>query len=226
MFWFLDLNVFFKSLSRLVSWWELSVFITMNRPKPTTLRRPSAAKPSGIVLLNIILTVNIKRRRRTTSCWSHFAGHPPPGDFIALGSKSQGGEPKAPAVLLKPAAAGLPTDRKRESSTLPSSSGLSSLTKRPKLSTTPPVSALGRLADVAAVDKRAISPSIKEPSVLPIEGEACFKHDIKLIPRVAQIKVFTSFARQLHFKFTKSLFCQDYFTLTPGSECVLFRCSW
>ncbi|XP_075894687.1 integrator complex subunit 1 isoform X2 [Nelusetta ayraudi] len=114
----------------------------MNRPKPTTLRRPSAAKPSA---------------------------HPPPGDFIALGSKSQGGEPKAPAVLLKPAAAGLPADRKRESSALPSSSGLSSLTKRPKLSTTPPVSALGRLADVAAVDKRAISPSIKEPSVLPIE---------------------------------------------------------
>uniref|UniRef100_A0A3Q3XEF0 Uncharacterized protein n=1 Tax=Mola mola TaxID=94237 RepID=A0A3Q3XEF0_MOLML len=115
----------------------------MNRPKPTALRRPSTAKPSG---------------------------HPPPGDFIALGSKSQGGEPKAPAVLLKPASTGLPADRKREaSSTLPSSSGLSSLTKRPKLSTTPPVSALGRLADVAAVDKRAISPSIKEPSVVPIE---------------------------------------------------------
>ncbi|KAM7371875.1 hypothetical protein PAMP_009079 [Pampus punctatissimus] len=99
-----------------------------------------------------------------------FPGHPPPGDFIALGSKSQGGEPKAPAVLLKPAATGLPADRKREtSSTLPSSSSLSSLAKRPKLSTTPPVSALGRLADVAAVDKRAISPSIKEPSVVPIE---------------------------------------------------------
>ncbi|XP_016896225.1 integrator complex subunit 1 isoform X3 [Cynoglossus semilaevis] len=115
----------------------------MNRPKQTALRRPSAAKPSG---------------------------HPPPGDFIALGSKSQGGEPKVPAVLLKPAAAGLPVDRKREtSSTLPSSSGLSSLTKRPKSSTTPPVSSLGRLADAAAVDKRAISPSIKEPSVVPIE---------------------------------------------------------
>lgn len=99
-------------------------------------------------------------------------GHPPPGDFIALGSKSQGGEPKAPAVLLKPASTGLPADRKREtSSALPSSSGLSSLAKRPKLSTTPPVSALGRLADVAAVDKRAISPSIKEPSVVPIEGK-------------------------------------------------------
>uniref|UniRef100_A0A3B3UAH8 Integrator complex subunit 1 n=1 Tax=Poecilia latipinna TaxID=48699 RepID=A0A3B3UAH8_9TELE len=116
----------------------------MNRPKPTTLRRPSAAKPSGT--------------------------HPPPGDFIALGSKSQSGEPKAPPVLLKPASTGLPADRKREaSSALPSSSGLSTLTKRPKLSTTPPVSALGRLADVAAVDKRAISPSIKEPSVVPIE---------------------------------------------------------
>lgn len=115
----------------------------MNRPKPTNIRRPSAAKTSG---------------------------HPPPGDFIALGSKSQGGEAKAPAVLLKPAAAGLPADRKREAaSALPSSSGLSGLTKRPKLSTTPPVSVLGRLADVAAVDKRAISPSIKEPSVIPIE---------------------------------------------------------
>ncbi|XP_045571005.1 integrator complex subunit 1 isoform X1 [Salmo salar] len=113
----------------------------MNRPKPTTIRRPSAAKPSG---------------------------HPPPGDFIALGSKS-GAESKAPAVLLKPAST-LPTDRKREtSSSLPSSSGLSGLVKRPKISSTPPVSALGRLADVAAVDKRAISPSIKEPSVVPIE---------------------------------------------------------
>ncbi|XP_063042002.1 integrator complex subunit 1 isoform X2 [Engraulis encrasicolus] len=114
----------------------------MNRPKPTTLRRPSAAKPSG---------------------------HPPPGDFIALGSKSSASEPKAPA-LLKPTSAGLPSDRKRETtSALPSSSGLSSLAKRPKLSSTPPISALGRLADAAAVDKRAISPSIKEPSVVPIE---------------------------------------------------------
>lgn len=112
----------------------------MNRPKPTNIRRPSAAKSSG---------------------------HPPPGDFIALGSKS-GAEPKAPAVLLKPATSGLPVERKREPA-LPSSSGLSSLAKRPKLSTTPPVSALARLADVAAVDKRAISPSIKEPSVVPIE---------------------------------------------------------
>lgn len=100
------------------------------------------------------------------------SGHPPPGDFIALGSKSQSAEPKPPAVLLKPASTGLPADRKREGpSSLPSSSGLSTLTKRPKLSTTPPVSAL-RLGDVAAVDKRAISPSIKEPSVVPIEGKS------------------------------------------------------
>ncbi|XP_041085544.1 integrator complex subunit 1-like isoform X1 [Polyodon spathula] len=116
----------------------------MNRPKSTAIRRPSsAAKPSG---------------------------HAPPGDFIALGSKSQTSEPKAPAVLLKPASTGLPADRKREvTSALPSASGLSGLTKRPKLSSTPPLSALGRLADVAAADKRAISPSIKEPSVVPIE---------------------------------------------------------
>ncbi|XP_030646165.1 integrator complex subunit 1 [Chanos chanos] len=114
----------------------------MNRPKPTNIRRPSAVKPSG---------------------------HPPPGDFIALGTKGQSSEQKAPAALLKPASSGLPPDRKREaSSSLPSSSGLSSLSKRPKHSATPP-SALTRLAEVAAVDKRAISPSIKEPSVVPIE---------------------------------------------------------
>ncbi|XP_065116312.1 integrator complex subunit 1 isoform X1 [Paramisgurnus dabryanus] len=114
----------------------------MNRPKPTSIRRPSSAKTSG---------------------------HPPPGDFIALGAKSQGGEPKANPALLKPASTGLPPDRKREApSSLPSSSGLSSLSKRPKHSTTPP-SALSRLAEVAAVDKRSISPSIKEPSVVPIE---------------------------------------------------------
>lgn len=119
-----------------------------------------------------MLKIIAEQMKITTSCDVCFSpGHPPPGDFIALGSKSQGGEPKAPAVLLKPASTGLPADRKREtSSALPSSSGLSSLAKRPKLSTTPPVSALGRLADVAAVDKRAISPSIKEPSVVPIEG--------------------------------------------------------
>ncbi|KAI2666094.1 Integrator complex subunit 1 [Labeo rohita] len=114
----------------------------MNRPKPTSIRRPSNTKPSG---------------------------HPPPGDFIALGAKSQSSEPKANPALLKPASTGLPPDRKREaSSSLPSSSSLSSLSKRPKHSTTPP-SALSRLAEVAAVDKRSISPSIKEPSVVPIE---------------------------------------------------------
>ncbi|MCI4392221.1 hypothetical protein PGIGA_G00143530 [Pangasianodon gigas] len=114
----------------------------MNRPKPTSIRRPSGAKTSG---------------------------HPPPGDFIALGAKSQASETKANPALLKPASTGLPPDRKREaSSSLPSSSGLSNLTKRPKHPSNPP-SALSRLAEVAAVDKRAISPSIKEPSVVPIE---------------------------------------------------------
>ena len=157
----------------------------MNRPKPTTLRRPSAAKPSGTTqlplspycccLFSACVYDDIAKKDKisTVLCCPLFPAHPPPGDFIALGSKSQGAEPKAPAVLLKPASTGLPADRKREtSSALPSSSGLSSLTKRPKLSTTPPVSALGRLAEVAAVDKRAISPSIKEPSVIPIEGKA------------------------------------------------------
>ncbi|NXY66267.1 INT1 protein, partial [Callaeas wilsoni] len=48
-------------------------------------------------------------------------------------------------------------------------SGLPGLTKRPKLSSTPPLSALGRLAEAAVAEKRAISPSIKEPSVIPIE---------------------------------------------------------
>ncbi|XP_067238553.1 integrator complex subunit 1 isoform X3 [Chanodichthys erythropterus] len=114
----------------------------MNRPKPTSIRRPSNNKPSG---------------------------HPPPGDFIALGAKSQGSEPKANPALLKPPSTVLPPDRKREAaSSLPSSSSLSSLSKRPKHSNTPP-SALSRLAEVAAVDKRSISPSIKEPSVVPIE---------------------------------------------------------
>ncbi|MEQ2170499.1 hypothetical protein GOODEAATRI_000819 [Goodea atripinnis] len=81
-------------------------------------------------------------------CYHSFSGHPPPGDFIALGSKSQTGEPKAPPVLLKPASTGLPADRKREtSSTLPSSSGLSTLTKRPKLATTPPVMSPAVLLD-------------------------------------------------------------------------------
>ncbi|XP_041062638.1 integrator complex subunit 1 [Carcharodon carcharias] len=112
----------------------------MNRPKAVAIRRPSSAKPSG---------------------------HPPPGDFIALGSKSQVSDTKASGALLKPAQTGLQSDRKREgSSAMASTSGLS---KRPKISSTPPLSALGRLAEAAVAEKRAISPSIKEPSVIPIE---------------------------------------------------------
>ncbi|XP_020830897.1 integrator complex subunit 1 isoform X2 [Phascolarctos cinereus] len=116
----------------------------MNRAKPTTVRRPSAvAKPSG---------------------------HPPPGDFIALGSKGQASESKATVALLKPAPSGLPSERKRDAaSALSGASALTGLTKRPKLSSTPPLSALGRLAEAAVAEKRAISPSIKEPSVVPIE---------------------------------------------------------
>lgn len=117
----------------------------MNRAKAAGARRPSAAaKPSG---------------------------HPPPGDFIALGAKGAGGETKA--ALLKPAAGGglplplpLPPERKRE----PPAAALPGLAKRPKLPPAPPLSALGRLAEAAVAEKRAISPSIKEPSVIPIEG--------------------------------------------------------
>lgn len=54
---------------------------------------------------------------------------------------------------------------------LAGASALTGLTKRPKLSSTPPLSALGRLAEAAVAEKRAISPSIKEPSVVPIEGK-------------------------------------------------------
>ncbi|XP_049555909.1 integrator complex subunit 1 isoform X2 [Orcinus orca] len=116
----------------------------MNRAKPTTVRRPSAAaKPSG---------------------------HPPPGDFIALGSKGQATESKAASTLLKPAPSSLPSERKRDAAAaLAGASALTGLTKRPKLSSTPPLSALGRLAEAAVAEKRAISPSIKEPSVVPIE---------------------------------------------------------
>ncbi|XP_037669963.1 integrator complex subunit 1 isoform X7 [Choloepus didactylus] len=116
----------------------------MNRAKPTTVRRPSAAaKPSG---------------------------HPPPGDFIALGSKGQANESKTASTLLKPAPSGLPSERKRDgAAALSGASALTGLTKRPKLSSTPPLSALGRLAEAAVAEKRAISPSIKEPSVVPIE---------------------------------------------------------
>ncbi|XP_039082014.1 integrator complex subunit 1 isoform X1 [Hyaena hyaena] len=116
----------------------------MNRAKPATVRRPSAAaKPSG---------------------------HPPPGDFIALGSKGQANESKTASSLLKPAPSGLPSERKRDAAAaLAGASALTGLTKRPKLSSTPPLSALGRLAEAAVAEKRAISPSIKEPSVVPIE---------------------------------------------------------
>ncbi|XP_043311851.1 integrator complex subunit 1 isoform X1 [Cervus canadensis] len=116
----------------------------MNRAKPTAVRRPSAAaKPSG---------------------------HPPPGDFIALGSKGQTTESKTASTLLKPAPSGLPSERKRDAAAaLAGASALPGLTKRPKLSSTPPLSALGRLAEAAVAEKRAISPSIKEPSVVPIE---------------------------------------------------------
>ncbi|XP_073504214.1 integrator complex subunit 1 isoform X1 [Phyllobates terribilis] len=116
----------------------------MNRAKATAVRRPSAAGKSS--------------------------GHPPPGDFIALGTKGQTSDSKAPPNLMKPAAPGLTSERKREaSSALASTSALTGLTKRPKLSSTPPLSALGRLAEAAVAEKRAISPSIKEPSVVPIE---------------------------------------------------------
>ncbi|XP_053936819.1 integrator complex subunit 1 isoform X1 [Cuculus canorus] len=116
----------------------------MNRPKAGAVRRPSAVpKPSA---------------------------HPPPGDFIALGSKGQSGEGKAAVTLLKTAPPGLPSERKREAAAaLAGPAGLTGLTKRPKLSSTPPLSALGRLAEAAVAEKRAISPSIKEPSVIPIE---------------------------------------------------------
>ncbi|XP_058705589.1 integrator complex subunit 1 isoform X2 [Poecile atricapillus] len=116
----------------------------MNRPKAAAVRRPSAVpKPSA---------------------------HPPPGDFIALGSKGQSGEGKAAVTLLKPAPPGLPSERKRDSAAaLAGPAGLPGLAKRPKLSSTPPLSALGRLAEAAVAEKRAISPSIKEPSVIPIE---------------------------------------------------------
>ncbi|KAK2533726.1 Ints1 [Columba guinea] len=116
----------------------------MNRPKAAAVRRPSAVpKPSA---------------------------HPPPGDFIALGSKGQSGEGKTTVTLLKPAPPGLPSERKRDAAAaLAGPAGLTGLTKRPKLPSTPPLSALGRLAEAAVAEKRAISPSIKEPSVIPIE---------------------------------------------------------
>lgn len=166
----------------------------MNRPKAAAVRRPSAVpKPSG-------------ESRRGATAWAGegrpgpgglggglrwpragavavtsvlcppLAAHPPPGDFIALGSKGQSGEGKTAVTLLKPAPPGLPSERKREAAAaLAGPAGLTGLTKRPKLSSTPPLSALGRLAEAAVAEKRAISPSIKEPSVIPIEGEASLR---------------------------------------------------
>uniref|UniRef100_A0A8B9R283 Integrator complex subunit 1 n=1 Tax=Anas platyrhynchos TaxID=8839 RepID=A0A8B9R283_ANAPL len=82
-------------------------------------------------------------------------------------------EGKASGSLLKPAPAGLPSERKRDAAAaLAGPPGLGGLAKRPKLASTPPLSALGRLAEAAVAEKRAISPSIKEPSVIPIEGKA------------------------------------------------------
>uniref|UniRef100_A0A8B9IJY9 Integrator complex subunit 1 n=1 Tax=Anser cygnoides TaxID=8845 RepID=A0A8B9IJY9_ANSCY len=76
----------------------------------------------------------------------------------------------AAGSLLKPAPAGLPSERKRDAAAaLAGPPGLGGLAKRPKLASTPPLSALGRLAEAAVAEKRAISPSIKEPSVIPIE---------------------------------------------------------
>lgn len=117
----------------------------MNRAKAPAVRRPSAAAKTS--------------------------GHPPPGDFIALGSKGQASDSKTSSALLKPAPSGLPSERKRDAAAaaLAGTSALPSLTKRPKLPSTPPLSALGRLAEAAVAEKRAISPSIKEPSVVPIE---------------------------------------------------------
>lgn len=117
----------------------------MNRAKAPAVRRPSAAAKTS--------------------------GHPPPGDFIALGSKGQASDAKAASALLKPAPSGLPSERKRDAAAaaLAGASALPGLAKRPKLPATPPLSALGRLAEAAVAEKRAISPSIKEPSVVPIE---------------------------------------------------------
>ncbi|OXB82741.1 UNVERIFIED_CONTAM: hypothetical protein H355_000439 [Colinus virginianus] len=145
----------------------------MNRPKAAAVRRPSAApKPSGESEPAPERPGRGLSRlpSRSPSRLSSVAAHPPPGDFIALGSKGQSGDGKAAVTLLKPAAAGLPSERKRDAAAaLSGPAGLGGLSKRPKLSATPPLSALGRLAEAAVAEKRAISPSIKEPSVIPIE---------------------------------------------------------
>lgn len=121
--------------------------------------------------IRVRVRVRSLRAGGVTSAPCPLAAHPPPGDFIALGSKGQSGEGKTAVTLLKPAAPGLPSERKRDAAaSLAGPAGLTGLTKRPKLSSTPPLSALGRLAEAAVAEKRAISPSIKEPSVIPIEG--------------------------------------------------------
>lgn len=128
------------------------------------------------ISLSLTVAVPHCRSLSLTVVVSPLAAHPPPGDFIALGSKGQSGEGKAAVTLLKPAPPGLPSERKRDAAAaLAGPAGLPGLTKRPKLSSTPPLSALGRLAEAAVAEKRAISPSIKEPSVIPIEGEASLR---------------------------------------------------
>ncbi|XP_061404832.1 integrator complex subunit 1 [Lethenteron reissneri] len=129
----------------------------MNRQKTGPTRRPS--KPSA---------------------------HPPPGDFIALGSKVQSIDSKSVPTLHKSGSGGpLPSvssslvgaglvlggERKRDAPS--SSTSGASLGKRPKLGSLSgsggALSALGRLADAADAERRTISPSIREPSVVPIE---------------------------------------------------------
>lgn len=147
----------------------------MNRPKAAAVRRPGAVpKPSGEYRGAAVSGVwRCRWLSHRLTAVPPVAAHPPPGDFIALGSKGQGGEGKASGSLLKPAPAGLPSERKRDAAAaLAGPPGLGGLAKRPKLASTPPLSALGRLAEAAVAEKRAISPSIKEPSVIPIEGKA------------------------------------------------------
>uniref|UniRef100_A0A8C4NEG2 Integrator complex subunit 1 RPB2-binding domain-containing protein n=1 Tax=Eptatretus burgeri TaxID=7764 RepID=A0A8C4NEG2_EPTBU len=103
------------------------------------------------------------------------SAHPPPGDFIALGSKGSS-ETKLPQPLHKPSGStsGLLSERKREvlSSSAPGSAGLSTLAKRQKLSTSSGATTLGplgRLAEAADAERRASSPSVREPVVTPVE---------------------------------------------------------
>uniref|UniRef100_UPI00358F4073 integrator complex subunit 1 n=1 Tax=Myxine glutinosa TaxID=7769 RepID=UPI00358F4073 len=103
------------------------------------------------------------------------SAHPPPGDFIALGSKGSA-ETKLPQPLHKPSGStsGLLSERKREtlSGPAPGSAGLSALTKRQKLgssSSATNLGPLGRLAEAADAERRASSPSVREPVVTPVE---------------------------------------------------------